>query len=66
MLQLVLMFLIAFGIVGSVEARMRSLLGRHERRLDALRDDLDRVERKLDRLMRHEGLDSRSSSGRDV
>ena len=50
------MFLIAFGIVGSVEARMRILLKRHERQLDAAREDLARVERKLDGLLRHSGL----------
>src|SRR5947209_4392382 len=44
--EIVLMFLIAFGIVGSVEARMRILLKRHERQLDAAREDLARVERK--------------------
>lgn len=59
MLQIVLMFLIAFGIVGSIEARMRYLLQRHERRLDAVRDELARVDRKLDRLLRHEGLSDR-------
>jgi hypothetical protein len=55
-MEIVLMFLIAFGIVGSVEARMRALLRRHERHLDAAREDLARVERKLDGLLRHSGL----------
>lgn len=54
-MEIVLMFLIAFGIVGSVEARMRSLLKQHERQLDAAREDLARVERKLDGLLRHSG-----------
>jgi hypothetical protein len=54
-MEIVLMFLIAFGIVGSVEARMRVLLRRHERQLDAAREDLARVERKLDGLLRQSG-----------
>jgi len=54
--EIVLMFLIAFAIVGSVEARMRALLRRHERQLDAAREDLARVEQKLDGLLRHSGL----------
>lgn len=54
--EIVLMFLLAFGIVGSVEARMRTLLKRHERQLDAVREDLARVERKLDGLLKHSGL----------
>jgi hypothetical protein len=55
-MEIVLMFLLAFGIVGSVEARVRSLLKRHEQQLKAAREDLARVEGKLDGLLRHSGL----------
>jgi len=44
------MFLIAFGIVGSVEARVRSILKTHEKQLELLRADIARCEQKLDRL----------------
>ncbi len=56
-MEIGLLILIAFGIVGSVEARVRALLKRHERQLDAAREDLARIERKLDGLIRHGGLD---------
>ena len=46
-MEIGLLILIAFGIVGSVEARVRALLKRHERQLDAAREDLARIERKL-------------------
>ncbi len=50
------LILLGFGIVGSIEARVRSLLKSHERKLDGLREDVARIERKLDDLLRHSGL----------
>ena len=62
-MEIGLLFLIAFGIVGSVEARVRALLKRHERQLDAAREDLARIERKLDGLLRHGGASQVWPSG---
>lgn len=49
------MFLIAFGIVGSIEARVRSLLKSPQEQLERLRLALARCEQKLDRLVGDQG-----------
>jgi hypothetical protein len=49
-MEIFFMLLIAFGIVGSVEARVRSILKTHEKQLELLRADIARCEQKLDRL----------------
>jgi len=50
-MEILLMILIAFGIVGSVEARVRSILKTHEHKLDMLRGEIARCEKKLDSLL---------------
>ncbi len=49
-------FLLGFAIVGSIEARMRKLLRPSQDRLAGLREDLERIEDKLELLLRHNGL----------
>jgi len=48
--------LLGFAIVGSIEARLRKLLRPHEASLAHLLENLARVERKLDGLLRQSGL----------
>ncbi len=54
-MEYVLMFLIAFGIVGSVESRVRSILKTHERQLSSAQAELAECNRKLDLLLRKHG-----------
>jgi hypothetical protein len=50
-MEYVIMILIAFGIVGSIDARVRVILKAHEHRLDSVYEELDRCNRKLDLLL---------------
>ncbi len=61
LVTILLVFLIAFGIVGSVEARVRSILKTHERQLALLRSDIARCEKKLDQIA-GSGLSSEEKS----
>lgn len=51
LMEWVFAILIAFGIVGSVEARVRALMRIHEIKLDRICDQLERCESKLDKLL---------------
>ena len=61
-MEIFLMFLIAFGIVGSLEARFRPLIKQHEQQLKSLREDIARCETKLDRLLPQSGQSGSQSS----
>ena len=61
-MEIALMILLAFGIVGSLEARLRPLLKQHEQQLDSLRRDIAQCETKLDRLLPQSGQSDSQSS----
>ena len=50
-MDIVVLFLISFGIVGSIEARMRVILARRDHQLDVVEEMLIACNKKLDRLL---------------
>ena len=62
-MEYVVMFLIAFGIVGSVEARVRAILRLHARRLDSVHEELAKCNKKLDLLLQQRDQSGKQLSG---
>jgi hypothetical protein len=56
-MDLIILILVGFGIVGSIESRIRPLLKNQEFELRQLKSSVDILEQKLDRILKKLGDD---------